>query len=284
MQQIIKRTCPFVGVAEEIRQDNQTWLKFTGTSIVYEQFSERLGFFRERIEVGAAGRAVRECDVRANINHNDDYLLGRTTSASVGPMGEVSLTLTEDVKGVHVVNYPPRTTYAANLAELLNRRDMREMSFRFAVPPGGDRWEGTPEDPVRVLTEIYPLYDVSFVAFPAYPQTSATVDGLLREAGIEIGEVRSLYGRRMLGLQMSEQERVAADGIGEFLESVERMNAVGAGRLGGCMGSVLRQMKVGMSQQPAESDAWVRELSVLKLKAEYLRARLYGGRRKEQGR
>lgn len=228
---------------------------FRGTPIVYGELSDPIWNFREKLEVGAAKRAVAKCDVVANIGHEDLLLLGRTTSAKVGPNGERSLVLTDDERGVHIVNYPPKTDYAANLAELLRRKEIKKMSFRFKVPKGKDRWEGTLDEPIRVVTEIFPLIDVAFVAFPAYPQTKASVSfrDALEEADVDYEALRTVYAKARLGLSFSSGEA-------RFLTQARKI-------LGGFVPEVLFE---------SGDSARVREIERLRLELDMVRASLSG--------
>ena len=191
---------------EKKAKSGEFYRAFLGTAIVYNEYSEIMWGSREIIEPRAAKRAVAECDVRANQNHDDNYVLGRTRSIPVGPDGESSLVLVEDDKGVHVTCYPADTTYARNLGELMARGEVDQMSFQFRVPPGGDHWDGTVDEPVRHIDEIFPLYDVAFVVYPAYPQTSASAETIVRSAGIDYDAVRRVYAKAKLGVPMTQAE------------------------------------------------------------------------------
>lgn len=136
-------------------------LSFAGRAIVYEQLSEDMGGWRERIMPGAATRTLAEApDVRFLLNHDPNYLLGRTSSGT--------LRLSEDNGGVAVEADMANVSYARDLAELLERRDITQMSFGFWITADG--WDGTTH-------EVYGIDldggDVSVVTYPAFSQTSA---------------------------------------------------------------------------------------------------------------
>ena len=66
---------------------------------------------------------------------------------------------------------------AKNLYSAVERGDIDGMSFMFTVD--GDRWDDIEsEHPVRTITAISRVLEVSAVTFPAYEATSITARGL----------------------------------------------------------------------------------------------------------
>ena len=134
---------------------------------VYEQWSNDLGGFRELVERGAFAEALRpEADIRAFANHEAMYLLGRTAAGT--------LRLSDDDYGLRAEVEPPETQWASDLLVSMRRGDLAHGSFGFITPPNGDTWQRTAEGVTRRLRKI-DLVEVSVVAIPAYPQTSAQV-------------------------------------------------------------------------------------------------------------
>ncbi|PPG25980.1 HK97 family phage prohead protease [Pseudoclavibacter sp. RFBG4] len=136
-------------------------LHFTGRAVVYDQLSADLGGWQEVIKPGAASRSLESNpDVRFLLNHDANKLLARTTSGT--------LRLTEDSEGVLVDADMANVSYARDLAELLERGDLTQMSFGFWVTR--DEWNGS----LHVVREFdFDGGDVAAVTYPAYPQTSA---------------------------------------------------------------------------------------------------------------
>ena len=154
-------------VPMEVRADDDAPTKIVGHAAVFNQLSEDLGGFREKIAPGAFSKSIGG-DVRAMFNHNPDMILGRT--------GAKTLTLSEDARSLAVEIAPPDTETARHVIEALRRGDVTQMSFGFRTI--SDTWEN--EDgkiPVRTLNEVE-LFDVSPVTFPAYPQTDVAVRSL----------------------------------------------------------------------------------------------------------
>ena len=141
-------------------------LKITGYAAVYNQLSDDLGGFREKIKRGFFTPAIGRDDVRALFNHDDNFVLGRTKNDT--------LILEEDNNGLKVEIVPPDTSYARDLVNLIKRGDVNQMSFQFVLEENGDSWDSTDlNNVIRTLHTIKELWDVSPVTFPAYPQTKA---------------------------------------------------------------------------------------------------------------
>jgi HK97 family phage prohead protease len=145
--------------------------KIVGYAARYDQMSENLGGFREKIAPGAFDNADLS-DVRALFNHDPNYILGRT--------GNNTLRLTNTVDGLAMENDPPDVQYARDLLEVIRRGDVNQMSFAFNVPEGGDKWEKIDGEWQRTLYRIGRVFDVSVVTYPAYPTTSAAVRSFLQ--------------------------------------------------------------------------------------------------------
>jgi HK97 family phage prohead protease len=175
MNEIERRSFNFT----EIRANSEGEPKIEGHAAVFDQLSEDLGGFFERIAQGAFSNTILDADVRALWNHNPDFPLARTKSGT--------LTLGEDEKGLAFSLHVPDTQYARDLLVSLKRGDVSQMSFGFRTLR--DKWENVDGKIIRTLLEVE-LYDVSPVTYPAYPQTSAAVRSRL-EAIIHADQVVS---------------------------------------------------------------------------------------------
>lgn len=133
-----------------------------GYAAVFDQLSEDLGGFREKVARGAFSRSIAENDVRALWEHNPQYVLGRNMAET--------LELAEDDHGLRVRIRPPEAGWARDLMGSMKRGDVNQMSFGFVTRT--DTWfQGEGGDVVRTLVDV-DLFDVSVVTYPAYPQTS----------------------------------------------------------------------------------------------------------------
>lgn len=153
------------GLKIEARADGKR--RIVGHAAVFNQLSEDLGGFREQIAPGAFAEAIKNDDVRALYNHNPDHVLGRNLAKT--------LKLEEDARGLAIEIDPPDTQVARDLIVSLERGDVNQMSFGFSVRPNGQNWaQNDAGESIRTLTRVR-LWDVSPVAFPAYPSTDVGV-------------------------------------------------------------------------------------------------------------
>lgn len=180
---IERRTLPGV----ELRVEGEVGeKKIRGYAAVFNELSENLGGFRERVEPGTFAETIKTHDIRALINHSPDLVLGRNLAGT--------LTLKEDSRGLAVVIDPPDTQSARDLVLSIERGDVSGMSFGFRTLD--DAWEETDEgDIIHVLKSVR-LFDVSPVTFPAYPQTDVAVRslGAWREQKSEAEKAAALPG------------------------------------------------------------------------------------------
>ena len=151
------RSCKF-----ELRSEGEG-RKVIGYPIVFNALSEDLGGFRERILPSAVQFAD---DVRADFNHNPDYILGRSVAGT--------LSLTTDANGVRMEADAPETTWANDLLVSIRRGDIDQGSFAFRVLPGGQQIGEENGQTVRTLSKIL-VRRVSVVSDPAYTKTSVEV-------------------------------------------------------------------------------------------------------------
>jgi Escherichia/Staphylococcus phage prohead protease len=140
--------------------------KLDGHIAVFNQLSDDLGGFREKIAPGAFKVTIAQHDIRALWNHDSDLVLGRNKAGT--------LELEEDDIGLLFRNDPPDTTWFKDRMVSLERKDVTGCSFGFYTDE--DEW-GTEPDGTRVRTlRKVTLVEVSpGVTFPAYPQTDVAL-------------------------------------------------------------------------------------------------------------
>lgn len=138
--------------------------KLAGYAAVFDSPSRDLGGFVEVIRPGAFRRSLADADqVRALYEHDSGQVLGR--------VGARTLRLREDTRGLAFEVDLPATTYARDLAALVERGDVAGCSFSFSVAPGGQRWEKRSDYLLRELLDVA-LSEITITANPAYPDTS----------------------------------------------------------------------------------------------------------------
>ena len=145
-----------------------------GTPIVYDSWTD-LGWYDEMIDRGAlADTDLR--DVRFLVNHNTEMIpLARSRNNNANSTMQMSI----DDEGmiIRVDLDTENNSEAKNLYSAVERGDIDGMSFMFTVD--GDKWDDIEsEHPVRTITAISRVLEVSAVTFPAYEQTSISARGL----------------------------------------------------------------------------------------------------------
>jgi HK97 family phage prohead protease len=169
------RNAPLRDIEVRAKEGGTGW-EFSGVAAVFDQLSEDLGGFREIIKRGAF-KPVMEDDVRFLINHNEDLVLGRSTSGT--------LSVEEKPRGLVVDSDVAPISYGEDIRVLLDRGDVDQMSFAFRVAE--DSWfEDEEGNLLRTIHKFERLFDVSIVTYPAYPQTEA---GLRAIRKLDRGEV-----------------------------------------------------------------------------------------------
>jgi hypothetical protein len=156
----------------EIRVDGDDKPKIIGYAAVFNTWTNINGWFKESIRPGAFTKTIKENDIRALMNHNENYVLGRNKSKT--------LSLREDSTGLAVEIDPVPATWANDLLASMRRGDITQMSFGFQV----NKQEADYEKDERVLVDVT-LFDVSIVTYPAYPTTTAQVRSLFHKEVIE---------------------------------------------------------------------------------------------------
>jgi uncharacterized protein len=181
---------------------------FAGHAAVFGQRtwigSRDYGFW-EQIDPVAFNKTLADgADVRFLINHDPNLLLARSTAGT--------LKLSIDERGLVADADMAPTSYAADLAVLLERGDVTQMSFAFE--PIAWRSEVAEDGkPLITLTEVR-LWDVSAVTYPAYEQTDAGLrgvafDALTRSLGLNDDEVAAVLRSVAVGEAVEITDRPA---------------------------------------------------------------------------
>ena len=145
-----------------------------GHAAVFDAPAEIYGF-TEVIRKGAFLDSIGRDDVRCLLNHDANYVLGRTKSGT--------LKLSEDKIGLKIENDPPNTQWANDLIISMERGDIDQMSFGFTVE--NEKWSTKDGKEIREILKAN-LFDVSPVTYPAYKETDVQV--ALRNAPQEVRE------------------------------------------------------------------------------------------------
>lgn len=195
----------FTGVEMRASKNEEGARFIQGYGAVFDKRSEVLydywvGSFREIIDKSAFDGADMS-DVRALRDHNPTQILGRTKAGT--------LSLQTDDTGLTYRNELPNTTYANDLWESMQRGDIDQSSFAFVVET--DTW-GTDGDgiPLRTITKISRVFDISPVTYPAYPDASSSTERNTVLSQRCIDHLKSIPKRENIESQSGAQARARA--------------------------------------------------------------------------
>ena len=156
----------------EIRQNADGSRSISGYAATFNDLSQDLGNFRERIQAGAFAQSLKDNpDVLCLYAHDPSQLLGRVASGT--------LQIAEDDKGLRFTCKLPDTSTARDLIALMQRSDISSMSFGFSVVE--DDWKQAPDGTlIRTLLQVV-LHEISVVPQPAYTSTSVDLRSMPAE-------------------------------------------------------------------------------------------------------
>lgn len=139
-----------------------------GRPIVFNARTD-MGWYEETIDTGALNDTDLR-DVRFLVNHNTDMIpLARSRNNNAN--STMQLTPDEEGMAIRVDLDTENNTEAKSLYSACERGDISGMSFMFTVDE--DRWEDLMSDkPVRHITKLAKVFEVSAVTWPAYEQTT----------------------------------------------------------------------------------------------------------------
>ena len=135
------------------------------------------GVYYEEIGSGAFDTVLEadNLDVLATYNHDLNRILARFTKREKDVI-QNTLSLSVDEKGLVYRFEVPDTATGNEVYSLVERGDLRESSFVFSVREEGQEWTQTEDgDPLRVISHVSGLYDVSVVHHGAYSDTDVEV-------------------------------------------------------------------------------------------------------------
>lgn len=194
---IVRRSVPF---DVSVRAAEAGGYTITGHAAVFNELSENLGGFREKIDPGAFAKVLANGpDVRALFNHDPNFVLASTRSE------EAPLHLEEDDAGLlyraEVPSEIADAYYGKAMRAQLETGLVTQSSFAFRVAAEGDSWDEDEDTGglIRTIHEFSGLYDVSPVTYPAYPQTDAGTSSLSE-------------AEREVSADEEEQDQLAASG------------------------------------------------------------------------
>ncbi len=141
-----------------------------GRPIVYEQRTAIGDYFYEEIARGALDGADLS-DVKFMINHDDGMIpLARHRR---GKRSSMDIVIDDDGMQIKTNLDVENNATARELCSAVTRGDIEDMSFAFGIMVSGEQWLDLDKPmPIRRITKISKVCEVSAVNDGAYPQTS----------------------------------------------------------------------------------------------------------------
>ena len=181
--------------------------QLTGTPIVFNQATD-MGWYEETIDREALKDTDLK-DVMFLVGH-DFSMIPLARSRNNNENSTMQMSVTDEGMNIRVDLDTENNPRAAELYSAVKRGDITGMSFAFIVDK--DAWEDIDSDyPKRTITSIRKVFEVSAVAFPAYPQTSiqaASEDAPLDSARASLESARKQLKEERAA--QAEQERRTA--------------------------------------------------------------------------
>ena len=192
-------------VRAERNEQHGTYI--TGTPIVFNQVTD-LGWIREMIEPGALDETDLK-DVRFLVGH-DTTSIPLARSRNNNANSTMQMSVTERGMEIRVDLDTENNPRAKELYSAVQRGDISGMSFMFTV--NKDAWDDLDTDqPLRRITAIGKVFEVSAVTFPAYEGTdiqAAAEDSALESARASLESAKAKLAEERAA--QAEQERRTA--------------------------------------------------------------------------
>ena len=197
-------------------QDEQHGAYITGTPIVFDQWTD-MGWYREMIRASALVSCDLK-DVRFLTGHNTS-MVPLARSRNNNENSTMQLKVNEGGMDIRVDLDTENNAEARALYSAVKRGDMTGMSFMFVVDK--DSWADADSDyPKREILSIRKVFEVSAVAFPAYPQTTiqaASEDTTLDSARASLESARAALAEERAKQAEDERRRAALERLNNLI-------------------------------------------------------------------
>ena len=198
----------FVNITNlEVRDGEGSGRLVTGYAVVFNQWSEDLGFREMILPEAITEETIQISDIIFNYNHNPNWVLARSK------YGVGTLNLEIDNHGLKFSFEAPNTTIANDMLELIKRGDITGCSFAFTVnpsDPAAEKWEESEGVYHRYIHKIDRLYDCSVVVTPAYEGTSVSARSKENLENFKAEQLKAEQEQRDKEAEQAEKERVDA--------------------------------------------------------------------------
>ena len=201
-------------VRAEQNEEHGTFI--TGTPIVFKQATD-MGWYEETISREALADTDLK-DVRFLIGHNTS-MIPLARSRNNNENSTMQMSVTDTGMDIRVDLDTENNAEARALYSAVKRGDMSGMSFMFTVDK--DTWADAESDyPKRTITSIGKVFEVSAVAFPAYPQTTiqaASDDTTLDSARASLESAKAALAEERAKQAEDERRRAALERLNNLI-------------------------------------------------------------------
>ena len=201
-------------VRAEQNEEHGTYI--TGTPIVFNRATD-MGWYEETINKDA----LNECDLKDVaflVGHNTG-MIPLARSRNNNEHSTMQMTVNDDGMDIRVDLDTENNAEAKALYSAVKRGDMTGMSFMFVVDK--DSWADADSDyPKREILSIRKVFEVSAVAFPAYPQTTiqaASEDTTLDSARASLESARAALAEERAKQAEDERRRAALERLNNLI-------------------------------------------------------------------
>ena len=165
------------------------------------------GIYNEIIREGAFDNVLAsdDLDVIFTRDHDNTKILGRLNKES----GATTLSLSVDEKGLKGRAELPNTELGRETYTLIERGDLNECSFVFAVREEDQEWDLNGEEAIRYINNVAGLYDTSIVWKGSYSNTDIATAKRHFEDAKKVNDVIVLKGEEVNESINIEQEQDA---------------------------------------------------------------------------
>ena len=202
-------------VRAEQNEEHGTFI--TGTPIVFNRATD-MGWYEETINKDA----LNECDLKDVaflVGHNTG-MIPLARSRNNNEHSTMQMTVNDDGMDIRVDLDTENNAEARALYSAVKRGDMTGMSFMFVVD--NDSWADADSDyPKREILSIRKVFEVSAVAFPAYPQTTiqaASEDTTLDSARVSLESARQQLAEERAKQAEDERRRAALERLNKLIK------------------------------------------------------------------
>ena len=191
----------------------------TGTPIVFNRATD-MGWYEETINRDALANTDLK-DVAFLVGHNTG-MIPLARSRNNNENSTMQMTVNDDGMDIRVDLDTENNAEARALYSAVKRGDMTGMSFMFTVDK--DSWTDAESDyPKREILSIRKVFEVSAVAFPAYPKTTiqaASEGDPLDSARASLESARKQLEEDRAAQAEAERRRAALERLNNLITEV----------------------------------------------------------------